>query len=234
MAGDKISIVIPVLNDLAALQNLLPGLQDARGKGHEVLVVDGGSTDGSVTYARSLADRVLMTGTGRGRQMNLGVEYARQNILLFLHADSKLPGDGLARIQQAMDDPERHWGRFDVQLDDTGAAFALISAMMNLRSRITGVATGDQGIFVRKRAFLDAGGYREIALMEDVALSKALRRRSRPVCLDSRLTTSARRWRRDGVVRTILLMWRLRLAYFFGADPDILARSYYPGDDPDD
>ena len=224
----KVSIVIPVLNDRDSLQSLLDALQPCRAEGHEVLVVDGGSNDGSMTCARSLADRVLMTGTGRGRQMNLGAENARHELLLFLHADSELPPGAPACIHKALTTSGRHWGRFDVALDARGPVYRLIAAMMNLRSRLSGVATGDQGIFVKKQLFHEVGGFRAIPLMEDIALSKTLRSHSRPVCLSARITTSARRWQEHGVFSTIWLMWRLRLAYFLGADPEDLVQQYYP------
>lgn len=228
MPEARLSIIIPVLNDAAALKNLLPGLQSHRARGHEVLLVDGGSNDGSLTVARSRVDRILMTGTGRGRQMNLGAELAQHEVLLFLHADSVLPPDAADNVLAALARTDRHWGRFDVGFDSPGVAFAIIAAMMNLRSRLSGVATGDQGIFVRKETFHAVGGFESIPLMEDVALSKALRLHSRPVCLHDRITTSARRWQTHGVVKTILFMWFLRLAYACGANPHRLAELYYP------
>jgi len=223
-----LSIIIPVFNDRDAVAALLPVLQSLRAEGHEVLVVDGGSTDGSMTVARPLADRLMIGGRGRALQMNLGAEFARHDILWFLHADTRLPGNSVAAILAALSRPDRHWGRFDVRLDAAGISYAAIAFMMNLRSRLSGVATGDQGLFVRKQAFHEVDGYQEIPLMEDVALSKSLRRLSWPVCLPDRLVTSARRWQQQGVVSTVLLMWRLRLAYFLGADPHQLARRYYP------
>ncbi len=227
MLGEYISIVIPVLNDLSALKSLLPDLQSLRRDGNEILLVDGGSTDGSISYARAFVDRVLITGAGRGRQMNHGAANAHHDIVLFLHADSIFPQDGIAAIRQGLQNTGRLWGRFDVQLDAPGIAYSTIAGLMNLRSRLTGVVTGDQGIFVRKRFFLDSDGYPPIPIMEDIALSKTLRRHSWPVCLDTRLVTSARRWQEQGIARTVLLMWWLRLAYFFGADPEKLARIYY-------
>lgn len=229
MADDKISIVIPVLNDVGALKNLLPSLQEYRAQGHEVVLVDGGSLDGSVSYATPHVDRLLMTGTGRGRQMNLGAENAKHDILLFLHADSLLPRESMDAVQNALAVKDRHWGRFDVSLEGAGPAFGVIAFFMNLRSRVSGVATGDQGIFVRKQTFHNAGGYEAIPLMEDIALSKALRKKYRPACLRPRIIASARRWEQRGILRTILLMWYLRLAYFMGVDTAYLARLYYPG-----
>jgi len=223
-----ISFIIPVLNDLEALKRLLPAVQEYRNQGHELLIIDGGSTDGSVTFARSLADRILMTGTGRGRQMNLGAENASHNILFFLHADSQLPPDAGNLILNALSDPDKFWGRFDVCLDEPGVGYTLIAFMMNLRSRWSGVATGDQGIFVRKQYFQKAGRYADIPLMEDIALSKALRKIAWPVCLPEKIVTSARRWRNQGMLKTVLLMWWLRLAYVAGVKPAILAKWYYP------
>lgn len=228
MSDLKITIIIPVLNDVEALKTLLPQLQSWRELGHEVLLVDGGSSDGSLPFSRAMVDRILMTGVGRGRQMNLGAENAIHDILLFMHADSALPESGLEQLLAAMSINENQWGRFDVVLNNSGLAYRMISFMMNLRSRISGVATGDQGIFVRSSLFHRVGGFQIIPLMEDIALSKTLRKISRPVCISSKLKTSARRWEQQGVVRTVLLMWLIRLAYFAGARPDKLVKIYYP------
>lgn len=223
-----ISIIIPVLNDIEALKILLPNLQNDRLLGHEVLLVDGGSTDGSVLYASAFVDRALMTGTGRGRQMNLGAEESQNPILLFLHADSQLPENTLTSIINVLDDPALHWGRFNIALDAKGFMYKIIANMMNLRSRITGIATGDQGIFVRRNIFHEVGGFEPISLMEDIALSKALRKSSWPACLSIKIITSARRWQQQGVMKTILQMWVLRFAYFIGIKPDKLADFYKP------
>ncbi|MFT5321306.1 MAG: rSAM/selenodomain-associated transferase 2 [Pseudohongiellaceae bacterium] len=228
MSDNKITIIIPVLNDVDALKMLLPQLQACREQGHELLVIDGGSSDGSIPFSRNLVDRILMTGVGRGRQMNLGAENASHNILLFLHADSRISDQCLEELLAAMSESCNHWGRFDVQLDQPGFSYSVIAAMMNLRSRLSGVSTGDQGMFVRREIFHRVGGFQSISLMEDIALSKALRKHSRPVCLSSKLLTSARRWQQQGIVKTIFLMWSLRLAYFLGANPDKLAEIYYP------
>ena len=228
-----ISFIIPVLNDRMSLDTLLPQLQTYREKGHELLLVDGGSNDGSVSSATALVDRILMTGPGRARQMNLGAENAKHEILHFVHADSKLPDNLDSLIQKPMQNPTRLWGRFDVSLDESGFVYAMIAFMMNLRSRLSGVATGDQGIFVRNTVFHEIGGFKVIPLMEDVALSKSLRKKSWPVCLKAKIITSARRWKQKGVLKTILMMWYLRLAYFMGADPEGLAAIYYPSDSLD-
>jgi rSAM/selenodomain-associated transferase 2 len=191
-----------------------------------VIVVDGGSRDATKALAAPLADRVLDAARGRASQMNAGAAASSGAILLFLHADTRLPERGLEAIAAALADPKRAWGRFDVRIEARGALVGVVAAMMNARSRLTGIATGDQAIFVRRAAFEAAGGFPAIPLMEDVALSKALKRLSPPVCLRERVTTSGRRWERDGALATIALMWRLRLAYALGADPRQLARRY--------
>jgi rSAM/selenodomain-associated transferase 2 len=228
MSFPFISIIIPVLNDASSLGQLLAQLQSYRQDGHEVVVVDGGSRDGSMTVARKLSDRVLISGTGRSRQMNLGADNASHDILLFLHADAILPPEGLHRIPQLLADPKHAWGRFDVYLDQPGLIYGLIAWMMNRRSRLTGVATGDQGIFVHRDLFHRIGGYRDISLMEDVAISKDLLNFSRPLCLQEKLGVSARRWHKHGVLKTIAFMWYLRLGYFLGRSPEKLAKLYYP------
>jgi len=189
-------------------------------------VVDGGSHDATIQRARLRADHVLKAPRGRALQMNAGAEAAHGDVLLFLHADTRLPDaadhlvlDGLARSG-------RVWGRFDVTIAGGSPLLAVITWFMNLRSRLTGIATGDQAIFVQREVFRSVGGFPAIALMEDVAFSKRLKRVGRPLTLPQRAVTSARRWETHGVLSTILLMWRLRLAYFFGADPDTLAKRY--------
>lgn len=224
----RLSIILPVLNEAVGIAACLQSLQALRARGAALIVVDGGSRDGTPTRARPLADHVLTSPSGRARQMNAGAAVARGEVLWFLHADSAIPADADRLILDALAD-ERLWGRFDVCLSGTARALRIIEWSMNRRSRLTGIATGDQGIFVRREAFERVGGYPDIPLMEDIALSKALKRLSRPVCLRQCLVTSSRRWERDGVWRTVFLMWRLRLAYWLGADPARLARRYYGG-----
>jgi len=219
-----LSIVMPVLNEAAHIAAALEALAPLRGRGAEVIVVDGGSRDGTPERAARLADRVLAAPRGRAAQMNAGAAAARGDILLFLHADTRLPDDADILIREALARSPRVWGRFDVRF--AGNALPLVAAAMNLRSRATGIATGDQAMFVTREAFGRAGGFPDIALMEDVTLSARLKRLSRPLCLAARVTTSPRRWQAHGIVRTVLLMWRLRLAFFLGADPQRLARAY--------
>lgn len=223
---EAVSIVVPALDEAEGLGRMLEGLAPLRGEGAEVIVVDGGSRDATRTIAAPLCDRVLEAPRGRAAQMNAGAAASRGAILLFVHADTRLPEGALAAIRAALADRRHAWGRFDVRIEGRARLLSGVAAMMNLRSRMTGIATGDQAMFVRREAFEAAGGFPSIPLMEDVALSKALKRVSRPVCLRSRVTTSGRRWERRGVIPTIALMWRLRLAYALGADPHRLARRY--------
>ena len=219
-----VSIIVPALDEAAALAETLAPLQAARAAGAEVLVVDGGSRDATVAVASPLADRVIVAARGRASQMNTGAREAAGKSLLFLHADTILPPGAIDAVLEAL--ARRAWGRFDVAIAGEDPLLAVVALGMNLRSRWSGIATGDQAIFVRREDFEAVGGFPAIPLMEDVALSRALKRRSRPACLRQRALTSGRRWQRHGVLRTVLLMWRLRLAYFLGADPHRLARRY--------
>ncbi|MGY6277642.1 TIGR04283 family arsenosugar biosynthesis glycosyltransferase [Methylomonas sp. MgM2] len=221
----KISIVLPVLNETYQLNRILPALQALRPL-CELILVDGGSSEGYPAFAETMVDQLLVSEKGRARQMNAGAGKAHGNILLFLHADTLLPEQAVHRILTAVERGYR-WGRFDVRFDNRQAIYRLIAFMMNRRSRLTGIATGDQGLFVTREVFAAVGGFPEIALMEDIAISDRLKKIGKPCCLHDKVTTSARRWQNHGVLKTVLLMWRLRLAYFFGADPDKLAARYY-------
>jgi len=186
-----------------------------------VIVVDGGSEDATRELAAGLSDQVVIAPRGRAAQMNAGAREARGDVLVFLHADTLLPFQVENPISDAL---KNHvWGRFDVQIEGRHRLLKVVAWSMNLRSRLTGIATGDQAIFVRREAF---PGFPELPLMEDVAFSKAMKRRSRPVCLREKVTTSGRRWESRGVVRTVLRMWRIRLCYAMGASPESLARLY--------
>ena len=222
----QLSVIIPVLDEAATIAPALAGLAPYRAHGAEVIVVDGGSRDGTVDAARPLADRVLTAPRGRGSQMNTGAAGARGDVLLFLHADTRLPPEADRLIASALDGSRHAWGRFDVTIAGRSPLLRVVAATMNRRSRLTGIATGDQAMFMTRGAFARAGGFPDIALMEDIVLSQRLKAISPPACLSERVTTSGRRWDRDGVVRTVFMMWRLRLAFFLGAEPGRLARQY--------
>lgn len=216
---------MPCLNEGAVIADLLRDLQPLRAAGHELILVDGGSQDATLSLAVSQVDRVLSVAPGRAGQMNAGAAVATGEVLWFVHADTRLPLGAVDLLQTAFNGGAE-WGRFDVRLDGRRRVFRLIERLMNWRSRLTGVATGDQAMFVTRAAFQAVGGFPPIPLMEDVALSKLLRRRGRPACIAQPVLTSSRRWQRHGVIATVLLMWRLRLAYFLGVSPQRLARQY--------
>jgi len=225
--GPRLSIIIPALDEAAGIGATLAALAPLRAAGHEVIVVDGGSSDGTPAVARPLADRVLAAARGRAAQMNAGADAAAGEILLFLHADTHLPPDADRAVRDGLAASAADWGRFDVRIEGRSPLLALVAWLMNLRSRLTGIATGDQAMFVTRAAFAAVGGFPALALMEDVALSRRLKRLSPPLCLHERAVTSGRRWESRGVVRTIVLMWWLRLHYFLGASPERLRRIYY-------
>jgi rSAM/selenodomain-associated transferase 2 len=226
MSAGTLSIVMPVLDEEAGIAAALAELAPLRARGVETIVVDGGSRDRTIALAQPLCDRLIAAPRGRAAQMNAGAAVASGSVLLFLHADTQLPADADRLIADGLARSSRAWGRFDVRIAGAHPLFPLIAMMMNLRSRLTGIATGDQAIFVDKAAFAAVGGYPDIPLMEDIVLSRRLKRVSRPLCLTARALTSGRRWEKHGVVRTILTMWRLRLAFFLGAAPDALAARY--------
>jgi rSAM/selenodomain-associated transferase 2 len=225
-AVNKLSIIVPTLNEAGGIVATLESLGELRRRGHEVIVVDAGSGDGTAELARGLADRVVCAPAGRASQMNAGARVATGDVLLFLHADTRLPGEADRLVLQGLDAGGRAWGRFDVRIAGSHPLLPLVAAMMNLRSRLTRICTGDQGIFVRREAFEAIGGYPGQALMEDLAISARLRRVSAPLCLKPRCVTSARRWESQGVLRTIALMWWLRLQYALGVAPERLAHDY--------
>ena len=220
-----ISVIVPALNEAEGIVSTLQRLQAIRAGGHEVLLVDGGSRDATVELARPYVDGVLHSGRGRALQMNTGADAACGDILWFVHADTLVPEDADARILEAVD-AGRDWGWFRVRILGRSRWLPVIAWFMNRRSCLTRVATGDQGVFMRRAAWDAVGGFPVIPLMEDIAISKGLRRRFRGRCLAARLATSGRRWEQRGVARTVWLMWRLRLAYFLGADPAVLAQRY--------
>ena len=222
----RLSIIVPVLNEAAGIRTVLAALQPLRAAGHELIVADGGSADATPDVARPWVDRLLQVPRGRARQMNAGAAAAGGDVFWFLHADTLPPRGADWLICQGLEASGRGWGRFDVRLSGGHPLLRVVERLQNRRSRLTGVATGDQAMFVRRALFESVGGFPDIALMEDVALSRALKRHGPPLCLPDPVVTSSRRWEQRGIVRTVLLMWRLRLAYALGADPRRLARLY--------
>lgn len=226
--GSALSVVIPVLNEAPGIVSALAALQGLRTGGVELVLVDGGSADDTPVLAQPLVDRAISSPPGRGRQLCAGVRESSGAVVVFLHCDTRLPGDHrfLDAVGSLLSNPG--WGFFDVALSGDEWWTRIISWFINRRSRLTGICTGDQVLFVNRELLDLAGGVPDIPLMEDVALAKSLRAVvGRPRNPRLTVTTSSRRWRRDGVVKTVLLMWRLRLSYFLGLSPDKLARRYY-------
>ena len=221
----RLSIILPVLDEAAGIGATLASLAPLQAAGHELIVVDGGSRDETVALCRAAACRVLTGARGRARQMNAGAAQAQGDVLLFLHADTQLPNHADGLIDQALRRGAL-WGRFDVRILGQSAMLPVIATLMNLRSRASGIATGDQAMFVRHDLFRRLGGFADQALMEDIELSRRLRALGRPACLRQPVRTSGRRWDTHGVWRTIGLMWRLRWRYWRGVSPELLAREY--------
>ncbi|RVT49607.1 TIGR04283 family arsenosugar biosynthesis glycosyltransferase [Rubrivivax albus] len=220
-----LSIVIPTLDEAAGIDAALRALQPLRQRGVELVVVDGGSLDGTPARAVPWVDQLVMAPRGRAAQMNAGAASARGPVLLFLHADTRLPVDALAQVLQAVSSGAC-WGRFDVRIAGRPWMLRIVAAAMNRRSRWTGIATGDQAIFVTREAFEQVGGFPRQPLMEDVEICRRLKRRAAPACLTARVVTSGRRWEQRGVWSTIFLMWRLRWRYWRGDSATALAEAY--------
>ena len=198
-----------------------------RKRGCQIILIDGGSSDNTIGLAEPLVDLALCSSAGRAAQMNAGATAASGDLLWFVHADTCMPPDTDVLLHNALHDSVKEWGRFDIRLSGDAAALRIIERMMNWRSRLSGIATGDQGIFMRRETFERIGGFADIPLMEDIEICKRLKRAAgRPLRLSRKLTTSSRRWEREGILRTIVLMWRLRLAYWLGVNPADLARQY--------
>jgi rSAM/selenodomain-associated transferase 2 len=220
----RISVIVPVLNEEKSIAETLQTLQQL--KPDELIVVDGGSTDGTREICQRLGVELYPSPPGRARQMNFGAQRASGDVLLFLHADTRLPPSAFDDIRTALQDRKVLGGRFDIRLDSPRPLLKLIGFMISLRSRLSKVGTGDQAIFVRREIFRELGGYPDIPLMEDVALSRALKRRGTVACLRSRVVSSARRWETDGIGRTIWKMWTLKTLYLLGISPVRLKRYY--------
>ena len=219
------TIVIPTLNEETEIQTCLVQLQGLRKEGFEVIVVDGGSVDNTSQLLTGLCDQFISNRRGRAAQMNAGARQAKGEFIFFLHVDTQLPEE-FSKLIPPAETETFCWGRFDVTLSGKHWSFRIIESMMNLRSRLTGIATGDQVIFVSRKLFQEVDGFPEIALMEDIAMSRKLKNICSPLCLKQKVITSSRRWEKHGIVSTIFKMWWLRLSYFVGVDPVRLARQY--------
>lgn len=220
----NLSVIIPTLNEAANIRACLTALQSVRGHVCEIIVVDGGSTDTTIQLAEPLADVILKSKKGRAQQMNAGAAVAQGVVLLFLHADTLIEFD-LEKVLKSINS-ERAWGRFDVRLSGGHFLLRIIEFFMNMRSRLTAIATGDQAIFITRDLFQKVGGFPDIELMEDIELSSRLKKICRPVCLHQTVITSSRRWEQQGIIRTILKMWYLRYRYWLGVGPSVLVREY--------
>ncbi len=230
MPDCALTIIIPTLNEADGITAFLEDLRQIA-PAAEIILADGGSQDGTPALAAARCDRIVTSAAGRARQMNAGAAAATGHVLLFLHADTQLPADFTRQIKDA----RAHgavWGWFAVRIDGQSCWLPLVARMMNLRSRLTGIATGDMGLFVTRTAFRAAGGFPEQRLMEDIEISRRLKRFGKPAALKGPAITSGRRWDRQGALRTILFMWRLRLAYWLGASPEMLAQRYGYGPSP--
>jgi len=220
----RISVIVPVLNEEKAIAATLRAL--APNKPHELIAVDGGSMDRTGEIIAQCGAKVICADRGRARQMNRGAQEASGDVLLFLHADTRLPASAFEDIRAALNNPRFLGGRFDVELEGSHWMLRVIGRMISYRSRVTKVATGDQAIFVRREVFEQMGGFPDIPLMEDIAFCRTLKRLGDVACLRSRVVTSARRWEVEGVWRTILKMWSLKLLYLAGVSPIRLKRLY--------
>ncbi|HDZ39908.1 MAG TPA: glycosyltransferase [Marinobacter sp.] len=221
----SLSVIVPVWMEAAGIVAALEALSPLRAEGYEVIVVDADSTDGTTRLAIPLADRVVQSGKGRAVQMNAGASVANGSVLVFLHADTRLPENALNCLSEFFNS-DKAWGRFDVRLSGRGVMFRVVAWFMNQRSRLTGICTGDQALFVRREVFEALRGFDSLPIMEDIEFSNRLRLVSRPFCIDEPVVTDSRRWEQRGVWRTIFLMWRLRWRYWRGESPATLAHSY--------
>lgn len=223
MVDTSLSIIIPTLNEQEIIKDCLLPLQPLRNMGVEIIISDGGSKDQTRVIAEPYVDQITQFKPGRARQMNAGAALASGTYLLFLHVDTLLPPDFDVTSLR-----DTQWGFFPVGLSGSLWQLRIIERAMNLRSRITGIGTGDQAIFVRSDLFHALDGFADILLMEDVEFCGRLKAVCSPSLGHDYVMTSSRRWEQQGVTRTVLQMWRLRLAYFLGVSPDRLIRQYHP------
>lgn len=221
-----LSIIIPVLNEEHFLATNKERLVSLLQEGHEILAVDGGSQDNSVNIARELGCRIFRTRASRGHQLGFGANHSKNDVLLFLHADTHLPSHAAQMITQTLAEPELLWGRFDVRFSNPHPVFRVIAWFMNKRSCLTGIVTGDHALFIKRKLYFSCGGYMDVPLMEDVEFCRRLKKHAPPVCLSGEVVTSSRRWEQNGILKTVMTMWWLRLMFFLGQSPEKLARLY--------
>ncbi len=222
----KLSIIIPILNEQVFLANHHEILKSLLSDGHEILVIDGGSTDNSVDIAKAIGCKTLKTKTSRGFQLHVGAKHSKNELLLFLHADTLLPTNAAELIYHALTPVNKHWGRFNVRFSNQNLIFQIIAWFMNKRSYLSGIATGDQAIFVKRKSYFSCGGFPDFPIMEDIEISKRLKKIAYPVCIPNEAIASSRKWENQGVIITILKMWSLRLMFFFGVPTEKLAKLY--------
>ena len=222
-----ISIVIPVLNEEQNLKKQKEFLSHSIKQGHEVIIVDGGSCDTSIDVAKQISCNVVSTKPSRGHQLHIGALHSTNQVLLFLHADTLLPLDAAELICKSLKSTTKLWGRFNIKFSNPNYIFKLISWFMNLRSSTTGIVTGDHAMFIRRETYFKCGGFPDYVVMEDIAISKQLKILSGPVCLTEQVVTSSRKWEQQGVINTIVTMWKLRLLFYFGVPTEKLAKLYY-------
>lgn len=222
----KIAVIVPVLNEQHAAEALILRLKAVEAAVQELVVVDGGSSDATANILAQAGFRIIHAEAGRGHALNVGAQATMAEILVFLHADTDLPEGWQHSVRQALSDRNAVWGRFDVRISGASLLLPIVASMMNIRSRLTGIATGDQVIFMSREAYELAGGFPEQLLMEDIEMSRRLKKLSWPACLGSKVTTSGRRWDERGPIRTIFLMWSLRFLYWLGLSPERARRLY--------
>lgn len=222
-----LSVIIPSLNEVDSLRSNLQRLQVLRSCGHEIILIEAGECNLNLDEKAEFCDLVLQSERGRAKQMNLGAKFASGQWLLFLHADTNLPANFESIISKPLSNRSFLWGWFDVSFDASGLIYAVIAKLMNVRARLTSVSTGDQTLVVDRKLFWELKGFADIPIMEDIELTSRLRRHAKPLMISGSVTTSARRWQKEGVLRTILLMWSLRFLYFIGVSPRKLVNCYY-------
>ncbi len=223
----ELSIVIPTLNENLYITNQENYFKSLIKQGHEIIVVDGGSIDGTVESAKRLGCKCISTKASRGYQLHIGANASINNVLVFLHADTILPPTTVKYINSSLSNSNSNWGRFNAMFSDNNLIFKVIAWFMNKRSCITGIVTGDHTLFIKRDTYFDCGGFADIPIMEDIEISKRLKKHSNPICLTKAVITSSRKWEKKGIVNTIFMMWILRAKFYFGVSAEQLVKQYY-------